>query len=121
MKPLMISTGWSCVVVKDSVTWDAEVLIRFIRLCARSLVTRLHSESCSADVAIPGIPMSPSCSHLRATASEDNAALGSLQASPQELLSSVGSGIVWTRTGDLQAIGRILYFKRSAFTRCANW
>ncbi|MGH0136965.1 UNVERIFIED_CONTAM: hypothetical protein FKN15_071068 [Acipenser sinensis] len=73
------------------------------------------------------------CSHLRATASEDNAALGSLQASPQapgqttgvagvrsaeDTLAdlsppcpqfTVGNGIAWTRTGDIQAIGRILH------------
>ncbi|MGH0144446.1 UNVERIFIED_CONTAM: hypothetical protein FKN15_002794, partial [Acipenser sinensis] len=32
----------------------------------------------------------------------------------------VGSGIAWTRTGDLQAIGRILHSTRSAFTGCAT-
>ncbi|MBN3280718.1 GRIK2 protein, partial [Polyodon spathula] len=83
------------------------------------------------------------CSQLRATASKDNAALGSLQANPQEpskttgvtgtwwaedtladlnpplpgarpivprpweLLSTVGQGIAWTRSGDIQAIGHI--------------
>ncbi|MGH0184613.1 UNVERIFIED_CONTAM: hypothetical protein FKN15_023072 [Acipenser sinensis] len=34
---------------------------------------------------------------------------------PWELPSTVGSGIAWTRTGDLQAIGRILHSTRSAF------
>ncbi|MGH0130568.1 UNVERIFIED_CONTAM: hypothetical protein FKN15_015419 [Acipenser sinensis] len=38
---------------------------------------------------------------------------------PWELPSTVGSGIAWTRTGDLQAIGRILHSMRSTFTRCA--
>ncbi|MGH0145371.1 UNVERIFIED_CONTAM: hypothetical protein FKN15_032153 [Acipenser sinensis] len=38
---------------------------------------------------------------------------------PWELPSTVGSGIAWTRTGDLQAIERILHSMRSTFTRCA--
>ncbi|MGH0142263.1 UNVERIFIED_CONTAM: hypothetical protein FKN15_075907 [Acipenser sinensis] len=69
----------------------------------------------------------PPCSQPRATASEDNAALGSLQASPpapslstgvtgvrrsKDTLSDLspppGSGIAWTQTDDHQAIGRIL-------------
>ncbi|MGH0168541.1 UNVERIFIED_CONTAM: hypothetical protein FKN15_005987 [Acipenser sinensis] len=42
-----------------------------------------------------------------------------LAANP-ELPSTVGSGIAWTRTGDLQAIGRILHSTQSAFTGCGT-
>ncbi|MGH0151545.1 UNVERIFIED_CONTAM: hypothetical protein FKN15_039898 [Acipenser sinensis] len=37
------------------------------------------------------------------------AALGQLSAAPWELPSTVGCGIAWTRTGDVQAIERILH------------
>ncbi|MGH0187990.1 UNVERIFIED_CONTAM: hypothetical protein FKN15_027354 [Acipenser sinensis] len=37
------------------------------------------------------------------------AALGQLCAAPWELPSTVGCGIAWTRTGDVQAIERILH------------
>ncbi|MGH0172518.1 UNVERIFIED_CONTAM: hypothetical protein FKN15_063673 [Acipenser sinensis] len=39
---------------------------------------------------------------------------------PKELPSSVGKGIAWTRTGNVQTIERILHSMRSAFTRCAT-
>ena len=58
----------------------------------------------------PGRPSPPS----------PRAALGQLSAAPWKLPSSVGKGIAWTRTGDLQAIGRILHSTRSAFTGCAT-
>ncbi|MGH0169591.1 UNVERIFIED_CONTAM: hypothetical protein FKN15_057115 [Acipenser sinensis] len=98
------------------------------------------------------------CSHPRAAASEDNAALGQLTgkpagarpdyrgcwcavsrghpgqpnppspqatlgqlcATPWELPPMVGCGIAWTRTLDVQTIGRILHSTWSAFTRCAT-
>ncbi|MGH0119526.1 UNVERIFIED_CONTAM: hypothetical protein FKN15_006018 [Acipenser sinensis] len=66
----------------------------------------------------------PAMQPPRARASEDNAALGSLQASPQAPSQSTGvagvRGIAWTRTGDVQAIGRILHSTRSAFTGCTT-
>ncbi|MGH0156856.1 UNVERIFIED_CONTAM: hypothetical protein FKN15_033542 [Acipenser sinensis] len=37
-----------------------------------------------------------------------------------ELPSSVGRGIAWTQTSDLQAIGHILHSTRSAFTGCTT-
>ncbi|MGH0173946.1 UNVERIFIED_CONTAM: hypothetical protein FKN15_066806 [Acipenser sinensis] len=46
--------------------------------------------------------------------------LGQLCTAPWELSSTVGSGIAWTGTGDLQAIERILHSTWSAFTRCAT-
>ncbi|MGH0161516.1 UNVERIFIED_CONTAM: hypothetical protein FKN15_066479 [Acipenser sinensis] len=48
------------------------------------------------------------------------ATLSKLCAASWELLSTVGCGIAWTRTGDLQAIGRILHATRSAFTGCTT-
>ncbi|MGH0154557.1 UNVERIFIED_CONTAM: hypothetical protein FKN15_027405 [Acipenser sinensis] len=44
--------------------------------------------------------------------------LSQMCASPWELLSTTGSGIAWTRTSEIQAIGRILHSTRSDFTRC---
>ncbi|MGH0163633.1 UNVERIFIED_CONTAM: hypothetical protein FKN15_044961 [Acipenser sinensis] len=64
------------------------------RLCAMS---RVH----------PGRPNPPS----------PRATLGQLCAAPWELLSTVGCGIAWTRTGDIQAIERILHSTQSAFYR----
>ncbi|MGH0153832.1 UNVERIFIED_CONTAM: hypothetical protein FKN15_046660 [Acipenser sinensis] len=46
------------------------------------------------------------------------AALGQLYAAPWELLFTVGSGIAWTQTGDLEATGCILHSTRS--TGCAT-
>ncbi|MGH0123789.1 UNVERIFIED_CONTAM: hypothetical protein FKN15_076254 [Acipenser sinensis] len=44
------------------------------------------------------------------------AALGQLCAAPWELPSSVGKRITWTRTGNVQAIGRILHSTRSTLS-----
>ncbi|MGH0164998.1 UNVERIFIED_CONTAM: hypothetical protein FKN15_048523 [Acipenser sinensis] len=98
------------------------------------------------------------CSHPRATASEDNAALGQLtgkpagarpdyrgrwcvvsrghpgrpsppspgaalgqlSAAPWKLPSSVGKGIAWTRTRDIQTTERILHSTWNAFTGCTT-
>ncbi|MGH0129699.1 UNVERIFIED_CONTAM: hypothetical protein FKN15_069218 [Acipenser sinensis] len=43
-----------------------------------------------------------------------------LCAAPWELPSTVGCGIAWTRTSNIQAIGRILHSTRSTFTGCAT-
>ncbi|MGH0156272.1 UNVERIFIED_CONTAM: hypothetical protein FKN15_031128 [Acipenser sinensis] len=48
------------------------------------------------------------------------AVLGQLWPATSELPSTVGSGIAWTQTDDLQAIGRILHSTWSAFTGCAT-
>ncbi|MGH0150156.1 UNVERIFIED_CONTAM: hypothetical protein FKN15_048837 [Acipenser sinensis] len=49
------------------------------------------------------------------------AALGQLSTAPWKLPSSVGKGIAWTRTRDVQTIGYILHSTWSAFTACATW
>ncbi|MGH0130469.1 UNVERIFIED_CONTAM: hypothetical protein FKN15_042538 [Acipenser sinensis] len=54
---------------------------------------------CAVSRGHPGRPNPPS----------PRRALGQLSAAPWELLSTVGCGIVWTRTGDVQAIERILH------------
>ncbi|MGH0143089.1 UNVERIFIED_CONTAM: hypothetical protein FKN15_077717 [Acipenser sinensis] len=54
---------------------------------------------CAVSRGHPGRPNPPS----------PRRALGQLSAAPWELLSTVGCGIVWTRTGDVQAIECILH------------
>ncbi|MGH0139909.1 UNVERIFIED_CONTAM: hypothetical protein FKN15_004105 [Acipenser sinensis] len=54
---------------------------------------------CAVSRGHPGRPNPPS----------PRRALGQLSAAPWELLSTVGCGIAWTRTGDIQAIDRILH------------
>ncbi|MGH0168070.1 UNVERIFIED_CONTAM: hypothetical protein FKN15_053916 [Acipenser sinensis] len=44
--------------------------------------------------------------------------LGQLSAAPWELLSMVGSGIAWTRTGDIQTIERILHSSECFYWMC---
>ncbi|MGH0133735.1 UNVERIFIED_CONTAM: hypothetical protein FKN15_025417 [Acipenser sinensis] len=53
---------------------------------------------------------------------EEERSCGNLQASLQATGQStgVGSGIAWTRTSDLQAMGRIMHSTWSAFTGCAT-
>ncbi|MGH0166668.1 UNVERIFIED_CONTAM: hypothetical protein FKN15_066872 [Acipenser sinensis] len=105
----------------------------------------LFSEACAISRPLFFTADSP-CSHPRATASEDNAALGQLtgkpamsrghpgrpnppslraalgqlSAAPWKLPSSLGKGIAWTRTRDVQTIGHILHSTWSAFTGCAT-
>ncbi|MGH0154530.1 UNVERIFIED_CONTAM: hypothetical protein FKN15_027185 [Acipenser sinensis] len=44
--------------------------------------------------------------------------LGQLSAAPWELPSTVGCGIAWTRTGDIQAIERILDSSKCFYWMC---
>ncbi|MGH0129205.1 UNVERIFIED_CONTAM: hypothetical protein FKN15_037829 [Acipenser sinensis] len=65
---------------------------------------------CAVSRGHPGQPSPPS----------PRAARGQLSAAPLELPSSVGKGIAWTRTCDVQTIGHILHSMRSVFTGCAT-
>ncbi|MGH0170649.1 UNVERIFIED_CONTAM: hypothetical protein FKN15_076477 [Acipenser sinensis] len=118
-----------------------------------TVTTVLENGTQSTPVSTSVCTNSP-CSHPRATASEDNAALGQLtgkpastrpdyrgrwcavsrgnpsrpnppspravlgqlSAAPWKLPTSVGKGIAWTLSGDVQTIERILHSTRSTFT-----
>ncbi|MGH0130263.1 UNVERIFIED_CONTAM: hypothetical protein FKN15_015605 [Acipenser sinensis] len=63
---------------------------------------------CAVSRGHPGRPNPPS----------PRATLGQLSAAPWELLSTVGCGIAWTRTGDVQTIERILHSSECFYWMC---
>ncbi|MGH0151177.1 UNVERIFIED_CONTAM: hypothetical protein FKN15_035018 [Acipenser sinensis] len=65
---------------------------------------------CALSRGQPGRPNPPS----------PRVALGQLSTAPWKLPSSIGKGIAWTRTCDVQTIGHILHSTLSAFTGCAT-
>ncbi|MGH0147604.1 UNVERIFIED_CONTAM: hypothetical protein FKN15_031617 [Acipenser sinensis] len=65
---------------------------------------------CAVSRGHPGRPNPPS----------PQGVLGQLTAAPWKLPSSVGKGIAWTRTRDVQTIGHILHSTWSTITGCAT-